>query len=158
MNTDTLPSLADVEIDDEWHSFGHEGSTYRVRTMADEEGYTLDDLAEGYGSLAWVTDDQRPEGFNGRARKLYAPAWAHDPVWWQPHPNADPATDNDMAHAVSELLAFGFIGVVCERIEQCDHGHTHAVDHASLWGIEWNADRDYLVDVLGDLVDEMSDR
>lgn len=131
----------------------------RVRLEPDDMT-TLDDWGDCYGTFEFVNDrygqGQRPSGFDGNAEKLCANGG--DPMWWQP-PADVKRTDPSFAEfrrIVLELLEFGWVGVIVERLEgEDDYGHGIVRDHASLWGIESMVKPDYLAEVIDDLLVEV---
>jgi hypothetical protein len=152
---DTIDTNRTVEID---------GRTYRARTEPDEDQSINDYESDGRTEWSRRRDGYsvRPDGFTGRARILIHDG--HSDLWWEPPgPDIigpvpwDQATLDKEASRVRRLCEYGFIGIILERLEGEDAYHKPIVaDDASLWGIEWDADDDYLATVLSDLLAEIN--
>lgn len=86
----------------------------RVRLEHDPDT-TLDDYDEMiYGRLAYIQNNympQRPDGFDGRARKLWT---GGDVYWWQPPSDLEAEQLGALADVVTSILEYGFTGVWAE--------------------------------------------
>lgn len=126
----------------------------------------LDDMGEGTWAgpvvaverSSWsIHPEPRPDGFDGRARKLSC----HDrgDYWWQV-PDDVPADKIDaFGQSIRDLLEYGYSYVVVKLHEEVADsiGGTHEVEvnRAGLGGIEPFPDDAYLTEVAADLVAEV---
>ena len=144
-----------------------ETRTLRLRVEPDDRSL-LDDQGPDMwcGELEWVRPNRdyvgrymtrRPDGYNGRARILerdngYA-------LWWQPPTDVPDDRLDSFAATLRDLLEYGYVGIVLELLEGTDaYGRPIVTRSESLWGVEWNADRHYVDDVVSDLWAEMTQR
>lgn len=126
----------------------------------------LDDMGEGTWTgpvvaverSSWsIYPEPRPDGFNGRARKLHV----HDrgDYWWQVPDDIPAGSVVEFGRSICDLLAYGYSCVVVKLHERVTDstGGTHAVvvDRAALGGIEPFPSDEYLAVVAGDLVAEV---
>ena len=102
----------------------------------------------------------RPEGFDGNAERLWLDQNG-GPVWWQPPTGdyevkrSDPQWESFRRHVI-DLASYGMCGVIVELCDGEDAYHRPiVVKTASLWGIEVMYDRDYLAEVVRELVEEV---
>jgi hypothetical protein len=137
------------------------GHVYRLRVEADQDTDVSD--FDCYGRIGLSERDRhtgrerRPDGFDGGAEKL---STLGGEVWWQPP--SDMAIERgsqewrDYRYFLSDLVSYGFKGVVLERLEGTDaYGRPIVVDVASLWGID-SLDNGYLAYLVGDLYEEIA--
>lgn len=145
-----------------------DGVTLRLRIYPDDSA-SINDYPDVYGRIECAPTSNygrdgmlmsRPDGFTGNAEKLGV-GQSYDRYWWEPSPNGPKRGTPEFAkerQQVLNLLEFGFIGVVLERWERCDHcGTERMTESASLWGIENNADEAYLQETLRELLYEIND-
>jgi hypothetical protein len=141
-----------------------DGVTLRLRIHPDEHT-SINDYRDVYGRIEYIgrtswDTGRRPDGFTGNAEKLGI-GQSYDRYWWEPSPEGPKRGTPEFAkerQQVLNLLEFGFIGVVLERWERCDHcGTERMTESASLWGIENNADEAYLQETLRELLYEIND-
>lgn len=126
----------------------------------------MDDMGEGTWTgpvvaverSSWsIHPEPRPDGFDGRARKLHV----HDrgDYWWQVPDDIPAEHVDEFGRSICDLLAYGYSYVVVKLHERVTDstGGTHAVevDWAALGGIEPFPDDAYLRDVAGDLIAEV---
>ena len=114
-----------------------------------------------YGKVAWVETDRntgytiRPEGFNGRARKVWARS---DAFWWQPPADVSDEDLSSMAHHVAELVEYGFRVYVVEllgREEDTDAvGHRPVLDVHAIGGVD-TEDPSYVAQLVEEMAGEM---
>lgn len=115
-----------------------------------------------YGKVAWVGRDRntglpsnRPEGFNGRARKLWTRS---DSFWWQPPSDVRDEDLRDMAHHVSELVEYGFRCYVVELLGQEEDtdavGHRPVLGVNALGGVD-TEDPSYVQEIVGDMARDL---
>jgi hypothetical protein len=103
--------------------------------------------------------DPRPKGFDGNAEKLTA---RNCQVWWQPPTDVERGTDSfkSLRDRVAGyyLEHWYYVGIVVERTSYCasDKRYTRETS-ASLWGIESDANADYLTEVVTDLLHQLDD-
>ena len=114
-----------------------------------------------YGAFEWVSADpyhekQRPAGFDGNAEKLHL--GNEGQAWWQPPADVKRTDEGfgEFKDIVRDLLMYGFVGVVVERLDGEDHyGKGIVRDSASLWAIEAMVKEDFLAEVIDDLMGEV---
>lgn len=159
----TTPDLTDLDHDGATVDLP-DGRTLRVRVETDHDT-TIDDF-DCYGQTAWVEYDRdtgsaspRPDGFDGRARKLHA--YGGDAFWWQPPFDMgmadDPETVRKNADLVVDLVSFGFKGVILEMLDGEDaYGSPIVRGVASVWGVDDTAE-EYVRDLVGELATELLD-
>lgn len=126
----------------------------------------LDDMGEGTWTgpvvaverSSWsIHPEPRPDGFDGRARKLHV----HDrgDYWWQVPADVPDDAIPTMARNIADLLGYGYLTVgvrLRETVTDSRGGaHTVTVSMASMGGIEPFPDADYLADVAADLIAEV---
>lgn len=136
-----------------------------VMVVEADDADPMDDMGEGtwtgrveFGTRSRTTGyDQRPDGMDGRARKL--PTRDGDPIWWQVPDDVPADAIPTMARNIADLLEYGWrkIGVkLRETVTDSSGGaHTVTVREAWLGGIEPFPDADYLAYVAADLVAEV---
>lgn len=142
-----------------------DGQSLRLSIEPDETD-PLEDMGEGFwtGPVAWVERDRwtgrdapRPDGFDGRARKLQV--GNGDAVWWQVPDDVPAESVGPMGDAIRDILEYGYSGYVLELRETVTDStggaHVVTVDTASLWGIEPFPDDSYLAEVVADLIREI---
>lgn len=178
MMTDTLPSpLTPVEVLARDLVAGDpspgapaslalaDGRTLVMVVDHDEWSNPMDDMGEGtwtgrveFGTRSRTTGyDQRPDGMDGRARKLQTRDG--DPIWWQVPADVPDDAIPTMARNIEDLLEYGYLMVVVKLRETVTdsrgEAHTVTVSMASMGGIEPFPDADYLAYVAADLVAEV---
>lgn len=122
----------------------------------DGDGYWYGKLESLGRSWRWGEHPpQRPDGFDGRARKLRS--HHGDTFWWQP---PDDVTDPDALHELRgqlvDILDHGYIGIVLELLDGMDAYSQPIVRQvASLWGVEPFPSREYVASVVQDLWREL---
>ncbi len=126
----------------------------RLRISGDEF-MTIDDFEDFYGRVTPQNkrDSRRPEGFNGRARKITNPSGTY---WWQPP--ADVADDQlaELKRSVAQLIEYGFISVTLELIQGQDgYGRPIVREHVSTFGVEWDASPSDIARIACDLFEEL---
>lgn len=154
--SDNYPTtLDDVWMIEDGAKFEHEGAVYRIRIEPDED-YTVFDSGDWYGKLEWGND--RPDGFDGRARKLsrYMNRVSYD-LWWQPPADVEDDRLDDYIQTLVDLIEHGYNSIGVEKLEKCDLGHLHNANEAWLGGVEATADRDYLQEIISDLLYELKE-
>lgn len=132
----------------------------------DEWSNPMDDMGEGtwagrveFGNRdPYTGHDRRPDGMDGRARKLRV-GHGGDPVWWQVPADVPDDAIPTMARNIEDLLEYGYSVVVVKLRETVTdsrgEAHTVTVSMASMGGIEPFPDADYLAYVAADLVAEV---
>jgi hypothetical protein len=152
-----------AELDEDGATFAlADGRSLRLRIGPDDVNPF--DETDIYGAIGWsvpnvVTGrDQRPDGFTGNAEKLYDRG---GPVWWEPPADGPARTDRvefaKFRRLVRDLLECGWSIVTLELLQGADaYGRPIVRAAASLAGLEPSCDSDYLADVLGDLLDEVT--
>lgn len=96
-------------------------------TVEHDPFWSIFDDGDWLGSFAAVQqtrwsgyDAPRPEGFDGRARKLHV-GRSHDGVWWQPPADiVDTDAINSMRREVLNLLEYGYSIVAVEWTNRVD--------------------------------------
>lgn len=151
-----LTEIAENLISDEKISLPD--GTVLTLEVNDDYGFSTNDFADCYGMVEWCHNTpgtERPQGFDGAARKIWV---RHDCYWWQPpqdvvnNPEALLAT----RRSVIDLLEFGLQVVTVTHEKKCECcGMSKAAGVASLGGVEWYADQDYRMSVVADLVHEL---
>ena len=126
----------------------------------------LDDMGEGTWTgpvvaverSSWsIHPEPRPDGFDGRARKLHV----HDlgDYWWQVPDDIPAEHVDEFGRSICDLLEYGYSVVVVKLRENVTdsrgEAHTVTVSMASMGGIEPFPDADYLADVAADLIAEV---
>jgi hypothetical protein len=131
-----------------------DGQVWRARVEPDCDHSVFDEDECYIGRLVWARERHglRPDGFDGAARKLTT--HGGDQVWWQPPDDITSVTD--FAQMVTDLLNYGYVGVIVERCEGEDgYGRPIVREASSLWGIDaMSSDTPYLAEVIGELVAE----
>lgn len=153
----------------------------KLRLSEEPDYFTSIDDYDCYGKLAHIPRHRRehpvrPDGFDGFARKV----WTHDGecFWWQPpddlrtakresvyieaadgtihrHPEAYRDPVGQMERTVRDLLAYGFLVLRVQVLEACSCCRQERMIGSSvLGGIEAMADRQYMLDMVADLVTE----
>lgn len=101
---------------------------YKVTVLSTPDELTeMSDYEDCYGKVAWIGrnshHDQRPDGFDGAAMKVWTQS---DVVWWQPpaYIKNDAQTLSETAMVVKDILSYGFhsysmvITKICECCQQ----------------------------------------
>ena len=156
-----VTDLSDLTDDGDTYELP-DGRTLRLRFEPDDIN-PFDDNPDFYGLIAWterhrdyVGDAQRPEGFNGAARKLWA---GGDRFWWQPPKDVieqGPDAVESMASQVKELAEYGYCCLILEVLYGEDAYHRPIVVAAtSLGGIEPFPDNDYVREVVQEQLAEL---
>ena len=142
-----------------------DGRTIRYRFTPDEWSNPMDDMGEGawtgrveFGTRHPYTGyDQRPDGMDGRARKLQTRGG--DPVWWQVPADVPDDAIADFGRSIADLLEYGYTVAtvdLCETVVNSrGEGHTVVVNSASLGGIEPFPTEEYACEVLAELIAEV---
>lgn len=148
--------------DDQLDELGQEGqvdiSPELRLTFSDspDEFSNLGDLPECYGRFEFLDrghhQDQRPEGYDGRALKLWT---ASNPYWWQP---PDGVTGENLAalrSTVLDILSFGFVVYAVRAWKRCAHCGERASEVESLGGLEPCLTGEDRREILRDLVETL---
>lgn len=127
----------------------------RLKIEPDQD-YSINDY-DSDGKIEWSRQNDygsvRPAGFSGRARIIKHHHWQD--LWWEPYELTEEQIAQEMPRIVN-LIEYGFNGVTLELCEDTDaYGEPIVTKFASLWGIEWDADRDYIRSIVSDLADEL---
>lgn len=141
-----------------------DGRTVRLRIEPDQDTDIQD--YEAYGSVAWVRPhpyrvghDQRPEGFDGNAEKLWTCENGSECFWWQPptdlvHGRGTPEFAS-LRQLVRELVTWGFKSVGVEVLDGTDaYDRPIVVDAAWIGGVD-SVDDGYLAELVSDLLGEL---
>src|SRR5690606_5029391 len=91
-----------------------DGRWLTMDVAPDEYANPMDDMDEGTwtGRVEWGTRhpytgyDVRPDGMDGRARKVYTDG--RDSVWWQVPDDVPAESIADMGRTIRDLLEFGY--------------------------------------------------
>lgn len=153
METETI--VPDLTQSGDTHELD-DGRVIRLLIEPDQD-HSIDDDGDWYGQLSYAHfgNEPRPDGFNGNAEKINVNG---DTYWWQPPEDVkrhDGGVDR-LRYCLTDVMTCGWVGVIVELLEKCDHGCHHVIDQQSLWGIEWNVDPAYLQEVIEDLVGELN--
>lgn len=136
-----------------------------VMVVDRDDANPMDDMGEGFwtGRVEFGTRnpytgyDQRPDGMDGRARKLQT--HGGDSIWWQVPADVPDGSVPAMARNIADLLEYGYleVGVKLRETVTDSIGGTHTVTVREAWlgGIEPFLDRWYLADVAADLIAEV---
>ena len=136
-----------------------------VMVMDYDDANPMDDMGEGFwtgrvefGIRSRTTGyDHRPDGMDGRARKLQTRDG--DPIWWQVPDDVPADAIPTMARNIADLLEYGYLAVgvkLRETVTDSSGGaHTVTVREAWLGGIEPFPDTEYLADMAADLIAEV---
>lgn len=150
METLTLPTEADEVVD------LPDGRSLRLRCEQDDYSVLDDDW---YGKIApekyrWGTREYRPEGFNGRARKIRTRS---DTFWWQPPDDVTDDQLNNLLNTLVDILEYGYSVLTLELLapERDIYGYRPVLAAASLGGMEPFPDDDHVRDVVADLACEL---
>lgn len=130
-----------------------DGRVWTLKLEPDQDTSIMDgDAGDWFGELAWDGPRNaygwptRPDGMDGRARKLTRDRDAA--IWWQPPADVtEPDLLRTMARQIRDILEYGYTVVVLETSD----GRSVAIG-----GVEPFADRDYMADIVGSLVDEIA--
>lgn len=130
------------------------GRSLRLRIDTDQDTEIND--YDCYGKIEWIArghyQDPRPEGFDGRARKLWG---SSHPFWWQPWEGATEAQIAEAAPSIRELAEYGFklVGLELRETLRDSRGteHTTVVDTAWIGGVD-----EFYSDLIGDLASELA--
>lgn len=138
-----------------------DGRDVRAKLEYDEAS-SLEDSGDWFGTIkagrrSDSSNDARPEGFNGAARKISSRGGM---LWWQPPQDvlSDPSALASLEKRVRAyfLEDWTYVGVVVEvRSAPCSCCGERKAETQSLWGIESDAG-DYFAEVLGELTAEAS--
>lgn len=129
------------------------GQKLRLRIEVDQDTEIND--SDCYGKVEWIQrghhQDPRPDGFDGKARKLWG---ASDPFWWQPWDGATDAQIAEFIPLLRELMEYGFKVVVLELLEVTTDSrggeHEVEIDRACLGGVDA-----FYPDLIGELIGEL---
>ena len=136
-----------------------------VMVVVIDDANPMDDMDEGTwtGRVEFGTRDRttgydvRPDGMDGRARKLQTRG--DDPIWWQVPADVPDDAIPAMARNIVDLLECGYIAVgvkLREAVTDSIGGaHTVTVREAWMGGIEPFPDPEYLAYVAADLIAEV---
>jgi hypothetical protein len=130
-----------------------DGRSLRLRIEVDQDTEIND--SDCYGKVEWIQRghhrDPRPEGFDGRARKLWG---ASDPFWWQPWEGATDAEIAEFVPRIQELAEYGFklVGLELREtlLDSRKFEHTIVVDVAWIGGVDA-----FYPELIGELVAEL---
>ena len=143
-----------------------DGRHLTLSLEVDEWSDPLDDMGDGtwtgrveFGIRdRWTGRDRRPDGMDGRARKLRV-GRGGDPVWWQVPADVPDESIPAMGAAISDLLEYGYLTATVHLWETVTDSrgkpHTVEVASASLGGIEPFPDHTYLHEIASELVGEV---
>jgi len=142
-----------------WYVLGEAATGYAVRAQLAPDltvnPFTDTDI---YGAVKEMNSTQRPAGFDGAARKIHTPRSVY---WWQPPSDTrDAAVIASIAERVRRFLNddWSYVGLLVEvRHPPCTLCGESRVTSAGLWGIESDSDDGYVIETLGDLVNEAKD-
>lgn len=162
----TTAALDALTDDGDSYTYTADGREYTIRLhMESDPDTNLADDGDWFGTIsAWQgyhSDRQeRPAGFNGLARKVNVNGeW----VWWQPPAevrNDDQAIRN-LHDQIHQILEYGYtwVGLSLHETVTDSRGGDHdvTVATASLGGVEPFPDREYLRDVISELLVELFD-
>lgn len=134
-----------------------DGRALRLLIQPDHDT-TINDY-DCYGRVAWVGrghggyPPNRPDGFNGRARKLWT---SSDAFWWQPPADVADADLVDMSYHVRDLMEYGFHVYIVELLgEETDYyGRRPVLDVLGALGGVDTTDPSYVQEIVGDIVSE----
>ena len=141
------------------------GRSLKVREEADDMSL-MDEAGEGMwcGRLEWegrpnnYGHTTRPDGMNGRARKIHV-GRGNDVVWWQPPADVADEDLGSLERTISDILEHGYQVIRLELREEVadSRGGTHEVKIASAWlgGVEPFADVDYLASIIAEHIWEV---
>lgn len=156
MNTNELSELAHALVKDESANL-EQGYSLRFSVEPDDLN-PLDDMGEGTWSgrveevaFGRTQPAERPEGFNGRARKIQNGFY-----WWQP-PESLPDCDLDKVQgAIENLLNYGYCAVIVELLHATEaHGAPMLVETSAVGGVEPFRSDDDMADIVTDLLAEL---
>ena len=151
---------------DVWTNFEHGGNLYRCKYTDDPDRSLMMEQGDGMwcGRIEFGHTDPisgrswRPDEFDGRARKLtnrYG-----DDIWWQVPGDIPDDQIRPMANFLSDLMEFGYVGVIVESVSTCPTCSQYTNESRSIWGIEsplcGALDDGYLATTVGELVDELA--
>jgi hypothetical protein len=173
-----LSALADDLIDKESITLP-DGRTLRLRQEPDDFA-SIDDFVDCYGRIVPIQRHRefptRPDGFDGFARKIRTRDGVY---WWQPpddlrtakrepmyveaadgsihrHPLAVHDPIRTAQQAILDILEHGFVNVGVEVLSDCGSCHRPQVmDSAWIGGVEAVMSREYTLDLLRDLLDQV---
>lgn len=143
------------------------GDGRQIRLKIEPDTDTTINHFDCYGKTSKIFDyyrerySHRPDDMNGNAEKLQI--GSGDWIWWQPPdpketgaPKRGTAEFAKMRQQVSDLLEFGFCGVILEVLDGRDAYHLPIVtDTASLWAID-SLEHGYLTVLISDLIGELN--
>ena len=118
---EVVEMLADLDFEGNSRaSFMFGGVSYVARFITAEDRFTsIDDFEDWYGRVKWARWGDRPDGFDGAARKIWTRS---DCYWWQPP--ADIVNNNlrlaEMMGTVRNILEYGFQVARVEIDRRCD--------------------------------------
>lgn len=142
-----------------------DGRHLTLSLEVDEWSDPLDDMGDGtwtgrveFGIRdRWTGRDRRPDGMDGRARKL--PTRSGESLWWQVPADVPDESIREMGAAIADLIEYGYSIVTVHLWEtvQDSRGNDHRVEvgAASLGGIEPFPDHTYLYEIASELVGEV---
>lgn len=137
-----------------------DGRALRLLIECDEDT-TINDY-DCYGRVAWVGRDRytglpsnRPDDFDGRARKLWTRS---DAFWWQPPADVADADLLAMSRHVADLMEYGFHVYVVELLGEEDdadfYGRRPVLDVLGALGGVDTTDSAYVQEIVGGIVAE----
>jgi hypothetical protein len=128
--------------------------------IAPEDDPARDFLGECSGTLSdWEkSDSPRPHGFTGAAEKI-----ARDRgfcLWWEPYREGKKVYNSPADRAyVANALEYGFSWVRLSlhgpAVDELGYSHTVRIDSASIGGVDYFADPDYVGELVADLRAEL---
>lgn len=152
------PAADHLTNDGDTYEDAEHGITLRLCVTPDQD-HSIDNDGDWFGKVAWCdhTRDlsgysRRPEGFNGRARKLWT---QHDAYWWQPPDDVTDENLDTLQSTLVDLMNYGWNGYIVEVLRGEDAYHRPIViGTAGLWGVECFAEPSYIRSFVPDLIHE----
>lgn len=144
MNVEELAQEIAAEVVDNGDTWCFEGTSHALRLKIEsDQDYNLDYADDCYGTLApversrWEERERpRPDGFNGRARKITGNVQG-DYYWWQPPAGVDHEHLLTLLELVRAIVAEGFYSIGVELLSGDDAYHQPIVIAAEwLGGVE----------------------
>jgi hypothetical protein len=172
-----LLTIAATELQDERDTFelgADDGAFLRVRFEPDTDTSIMDEQGAGVwcGRLEWAPrgeryhvgqrSTRRPYDFDGGAEIIHTNGHG-GALWWDVPADlrGDAVKDqrDSCRRAIVNVIENGYVGIVVEMCAGEDHyGAPIVRDAASLWGIEYDPDREYRAAVVRDLIHELVTR
>lgn len=159
---DVTPEMLDMLTQDQDTYDLGDGRTLRLLIQPDE-GVNPFDGTDIYGQVKEPKRSQyylneRPDDFDGNAEKLHV-GRSHDEWWWQPPtdgPKRGTPLFDEIRALVIDLIEFGYIVVTVELLNSEDaYGRPIVVQVQSLGGVEPRPNKEYLAEIITDLIEEM---